>query len=333
MLDFALVFAIAGTVVAFKYLSSKAADPQSDEAWRRAARRVGGEVELKPRRLLEIPKRRIRSTIEDVPIELFNEEESRGKSSAVVTRIVTGSLRGSELARIRCEPRDIVSQVSRKLGIGELPTGDKDFDAEVHVSGSPRALALEFLDPSTRRLVARGGQFDLERERFALQREGEQDDSEALVAMIRFAEQLVLRWHALLRGPVRLAERLGLSVDGPPQLACGVDRVAQGTLRSRTVTLSIRVEEEVALTLLSIDEPNVDEWTMERGESSAFVITGTPPDGIRALAETMPRCLLGLHGTTKTMDLAFEGLTPDHEEVIAALDAVLVASTSPAPYR
>ena len=166
-----------------------------------------------------------------------------------------------------------------------------------------------------------------------VQREGLPGSSAPLIEMTRFAERLVQRWCALVRGPSRLAEGLGLEVAPVCELAGVTGPVASGTHRSRPVTLSLRLDGEIALSVLAFVDSGAEDWTMERDENDAFTTSGAPPEAVRAFAGVAPASLLGMRRTGGTVELAFDGLAPDHEEVAASLDAMIEATTPLAPYR
>lgn len=335
MIDLAIIVAVlGGGAFAIKLLTSKG-DREADAIWTTAARRVGGEVEITESRFLRAVERRIRMTVDGVPLVV---QTGRGSTplntNAEYTRVSAGPLPKASATRIHAAKRDLVRMLSKRLGVGELPTGHADFDEAVHVSGSPKGLALAFLDGPTRDLVADSeAGFDLQDGSLVVEREGLPSSSDPLIAMTRFAERIVLRWCALVRGPERLAARLGLGVDEAWEPGEGITRVATGAHRSRTVVLSLRMQDEAVLSILSVDAPGSGEWTMERDETDAFTVAGQPPDAVRVFASSAPESLLGMRRVAGSLELAFAGLAPDHDEVATSLNALLDATTPLAPYR
>lgn len=335
MLDIAIMVAVlGGGAFAFKLLTSKG-DREADEIWTTAARRVGGEVEITEGRLLRATERRIRLTVEGVPLVVRTGQDTlHVNTHAYYTRVSAGPLPSAGTTRIHGSKRDLVRKLSKRLGIGELPTGHADFDDAVHVSGSPMGVVLAFFDAPTRGLVVDSeAGFDLDDAFVVVQREGVPGSSAPLIEMTRLAERLVQRWCALLRGPARLAAHLALAVDEAWEVGRGTGRVATGVHRSRNVALSLRFEDETALSILSLDYPGTAEWTMERDENDRFTIAGEPPHAVRAFASAAPESLLGMRAIGGALELAFAGLAPDHAEVAASLDALLDATAPLAPYR
>lgn len=336
MIDLAILLAVVGGgAVVVKLLGSRGGDREADEIWTAAARRVGGEVEITTARFLQPVERRIRLTVEEIPVVVHTQRRGSGNSRTEYTRVVAGPLPAASGTRIRCAKRGVVRKLSKVLGLGELPTGHASFDDVVHVSGSPMPIVLAFLDRSTRQLVADSdGGCDLEDATLVVECEGLPAETAPLVAMTRFAERLVQRWCTFARQPARLAEALGLTGTGTASsFGEGTRVVASGIHRSRSIRLSVRVSESIALTVLSFDDSAEGDWTMERSDSEVFTTSGTPPDAVRAFAGVAPASLLGLRSIDGTTELAFEGLGPERDEVRASLDAMIDATTPIDPYR
>lgn len=335
MLDAALLLVVlGGGAVAIRYLATRANDPALDEAWRAAARRVGGEVEIVPARFLQTGRRQIRLVAEDVPMHVRTEEVGSGSSKNIVTRLSAGPLPTAVGSRIRCEKRSLLSKMARELGMDPILTGHADFDNEIHLSGAPEALLFTFLDRATRATILTSDSgFELDEELLMITCEGEPTDAEPLVRLIRFGEKIVRRWCDLVRGPIRLAQHLHLEAKSLTHLGLAAETVAEGQFRGRPIALLVRATESFVLTILRLDDATHAEWTMERGgDTGAFVETGTPPEVARAFGRVAPRALLGLRTTNGQLELAFDGLVPERDDVVAALEAD-VAFAPTQPYR
>jgi hypothetical protein len=269
-----------------------------------------------------------------VPILVSTVHDGDRNTSTVFTCVSAGPLPAARATRIHCAKRDLVRKLSKHLGIGELPTGHVEFDDVVHVSGAPRALVLEYLDGPTRHLVAESDTgFDVEHGELVVRREGIPTEPERLIAMTRFAERLVRRWCAFARGPARLATSLGFTAQASCALGDGAGLVASGIHRSRATRHLLRLVGDLVLTVLSFHHPGGAEWTLERDENDAFTVSGAPPEGVLAFANRAPSSLLGVRAIDAAIELAFAGTAPDEVEVAAALDAVVDALPSLAPYR
>lgn len=335
MIDVAILVAVVGGgAVALRLLWSRGGDPESDEVWKNAARRVGGEVEITTSRFLRPTERRIRLAVDGVAILVRTDRRRSGNSDAYYTHVSSGPLPSAGVTRIHCVRRDLVLKLSKRLGLAPLLTGHPDFDDVVHVSGAPTSVVHAFLDGPTRRLVAESeGGFDLEDGRLFVEREGIPVEADSLVAMARFAERLVQRWCGLVRATARLAESLQLAPDETFAVGERSGLIARGVHRSRVTTLSLRVDGELALTVVAFEDPSVGEWTMERDDNDAFTTSGEPPEPIRTFVSVAPASLLGMRGIAGTIELAFDGFAPDLAEVMASLDASIDATTPLAPYR
>jgi hypothetical protein len=332
---FIMVAVVSGGAIALRRLATRGSEREGDEIWTTAARRLNGEVELTARGWTRPAQRRIRLTVEGIPMLVHGYRVLAGGDSHFhSTRVAAGPLPAARATRIHCSKRSLVRKMSKHLGIDELPTGHAAFDEVVHVSGSPQSLVRAFLDGPTRLLVADSeAGFDLQDAQLTVEREGVPLETEPLVAMTRFAERLVQRWCALMRGPARLAEHLGFAVAETSDGDEVTDLVASGIHRSRTTRLSVRADDAIVLSVLSFDDARAGEWTMERDESDAFTTAGAPPEAVRAFASVASPSLLGMRAVAGTIELAFDGLAPDHAEVVAALDAMMDATTPLTPYR
>ena len=335
MIDVALlVVVVGGGAAAIRYLATRANDPALDEAWRAAARRVGGAVELIPSRLLRTGWRQIRLVSEDVPILVRTEEVGSGNSKNVYTRLSAGPLPAATGTRIKCEKRGFASKVSLKLGVDPLLTGHPEFDADIHSTGKPESLLFTFLDRPMRAevLLSESG-FELDDGLLTISCDGEPTDAEPLVKLIRFADKIVKRWCDLVRGPRRLAQHLHLEPRSVTDLGSGPELVAEGQFRGRSVTMLVRVENAYVLTVLRLADATGAEWTMERDENLDFTNSGEPPEAVTAFASAAPLSLLGLRATDGVVELAFDGLTPEPNDVVSALEGMLAATSAAQPYR
>jgi hypothetical protein len=320
----------AGAAV-LKFVTSGQEEAE-DEWWTIAARRLGGRAEIdRPSFFSFMPiARRIHFTADDVPILVHSRYDRKNAD----IRVVAQPLVGASTTRIACAPRDLFRKATRKLGIGELATGDSAFDADFHLSADPEALALFLLDEPTRRHVKTSGcAFELESGGIVVVREGRVPSVEFLTGGAQLVEGLVHRWKMALRGPERIAETLGLTMHGPVDLRKGARMVAEGQRHSENVRLSIRIEDANVLTVVSIDDPSREEWTMERDADDAFTNVGAPPERIQTFAAATPDSLRGCRAIAGEIELAFDGLTPAPKEVATSLDALLEATAAIAPYR
>jgi hypothetical protein len=345
MLDVAVMIAVlGGATVLFKMMTSRG-NERDDEIWATAARRVGGRAEIGPHRVVGATPRCVRLAVDGVPMVVDTGQYSNLNTRAYYTRVLVGPLPVAESVTLECGPRDIVRLLARKLGIDALPTGDDAFDDAVRVSGAPTALILAYLDGPMRRHLAQSPVgFELERGFIVVKREGVPSSPEPIVEMTRFAEGLVERWLALARGPARLAEGLGLTVERAVELgsvgapsregaSSGLARVAFGVVRSRAVTLSLRIDDDHVLTIVSFDAPSVETWALERDATDAFTTSHDAPEAIRTFAEGAPSSLVAFRAIEGRLELAFEGLTPDRDEVATTLNGAIDAMTPLAPYR
>lgn len=332
MLDVALMLAVVcGGAVAVKVLSSRG-DPEGDAVWTAAARRVGGEVVIGPARLFLPVRRELHLTVDGIPLRVSTQLKSEGKHGVPFTRLVAGPLPASEGVRIHCAKRDLVHQVTKRLGLGELPTGHSDFDDKVHVGGSPASIVFAYLDGPTRgRVVDSDVGFDIDDRTLTVELEGLPDDAGLLVSLTRFGERLVQRWSALLASSERLAAHLDLSVEERFQLAANRP-IASGVHRARLTRLTPRVDGDRAMMVLSFAEPTGEEWAMER-DADAFTATGKPPPAIAAFAVSAPSSLLGMRWISGRVELFFDGLGPDSDEVKTSFNAALDATTPAGAYR
>ena len=202
---------------AVRSLSGSCGPPPPTPGWTRsaktAARRVGGVFEVAKGRFLRPAVRRMELTTCGVPMVVRTDRRRAGNSYVYYTRALSGALPAAGITRIHCVKRDLVLKLSKRLGLASLLTGHAEFDDVVHMSGSPTSIVRAFLDGATRRLIAEHGNFDIEDGRLFLDREGIPMEADSLVAMVRFAEQLVDRWCTLLRGLTRLAESFGLALE------------------------------------------------------------------------------------------------------------------------
>ena len=336
MIEVAIVAVIVGGgALALKLLTGDG-EKAADELWATAARRVGGELELTEVRFLTPRERRIRVTVEGVEIcvETVTERNTRGLAN-VETRITTAGLTSPYGLRLEVRRRDLLRMLSKKLGIGEHPIGVTEFDEAFLVNGTPRALALEMLDAPTRRLIHSANEgFALRGTDLAITREGAPSDVEPLVAMVRYAMEIVERCADLTRAPRALAAALDLALEERSTRSDNGDlRIAKGVVRTRPVTLALRVDEERALTILSFVDHGQEDWTLERGDVAFEVRGGEPSDAVRSALGQAPPSLLGLRAIAETIELAFDGLAPDQGELSEALAVVLEALTPLAPYR
>ena len=335
MLDVALlVVVVGGGAAAIRYLATRANDPALDEAWRAAARRVGGEVELVPARFLRDGRRQIRLSLDDVSMLVRTEVVGTSRSKNIYTRLSAGPLPAATGTRIKCEKRGLVSKLSLKIMADPVLTGHAEFDADIHTTGMPESLLFTFLDrPMRSEVLTSQTGFDLDDGLLTISCEGEPADAEPLVKLIRFGEKIVKRWCELVQGPRRLAQHLKLEARPLTDLGHGPELVAEGQFRGRTLTLLVRVDEAFVLTVLRLADPSGGEWTMERSDDDAFSTTGGPPEAVRTFASTAPRALLGLRATGGAIELVFDGLTPDHADVVRALEGLLAVASTAQPYR
>ena len=337
MIEIAILAVVVGGGAIVMRLLTGGGEERLDEAWRLAARRVGGELELTEARFLTPRERRIRVEVEGVElcIETITPRNT-GRGGVVETTVTSRGFTSPFGLRLAIEKRDLLRTLSKKLGIGEHPIGVPAFDDAFLVNGTPRALAIELLDAPTRRLVeAADAGFVIHLDDVALRRQGGPTEAEPLVAMMRYAVELVERCAALERGPRLLAEALDLALEAPsPRRANGDRLVASGVVRSREVALAVRIDDERALTIVSFVDHGQRDWTLERGDTDAFEVrAGEPSEALRSAVGAAPSALVGLRSLTETIELAFDGLAPDHDGVAAALAFVLEALTSLAPYR
>jgi len=156
------------------------------------------------------------------------------------------------------------------------PIGVTEFDEAFHVNGTPRALAVELHDAPTRRPIQNANEgFALRQTDLAITREGAPSDVEPLVAMVRYAMEIVERCADLARAPRALAAALDLALEERSTRSDNGDlRVAMGVVRTRPVTLALRVDDERALTILSFVDHGQQDWTLERGAADR----GRTPD-------------------------------------------------------
>jgi hypothetical protein len=146
-----LVVALIGSGAAvLKMLFSSSGSREEDEVWKLAARRVQGELDLAPGSWLKPAKRSIRLEARGVPLVVETYEERSGNTRVEYTRASSGALPGASGIRLVVSPRGLLRKLSKGLGIGEIPTGDADFDAAFHVSAAPRGVAAVFLDRAMR---------------------------------------------------------------------------------------------------------------------------------------------------------------------------------------
>ncbi len=336
MIEIAIVAAIVtGGALALKLLTGDG-EKATDELWTTAARRVGGELEMTDARFLTPRERRIRVTVEgvEISVEAVAERNTRGPEN-VETRITTAGLTSPYGLRLEVRRRDLLRLLSRKLGIGEHPIGVAEFDEAFHVNGTPRALAIELLDATTRRLVQNAHEgFALRHADLAITRAGAPRAVEPLVAMVRFAIEIVERCADLTRAPRALAAALDLALEErSPRSENGDLRIAKGVVRTRPVTLALRLDDERALTVLSFVDQGQRDWTIERGDVDLEVRSGEPSEAVRGAVGQAAPSLLGVRAIAETIEIAFDGLAPDRDEVKEGLAAVLEALTPLAPYR
>ncbi len=272
---------VAGGAAVLKLLHSSSGREQ-DEAWKLAARRVQGELELAPGTWLKSATRVIFLEVRGVALVIDAYEDRDGKTRVEYTRVSSGALPGASGIALVVSPRGLLRKLSKGLGIGESPTGDDDFDAAIHVSATPRGIAGVFLDRAMRAVVVQADtKLEIEGGRLRIVVRGHPESAEPLVAMTRFAERIVERWISLTRGATRVAERLGLVCEADVDLV--EKRVfARGLHRGRATSMTLVVDDDGARTLVTCE--GLDE-------------------------------------------MAFDGLEPDPEEVVAALASAVDART------
>lgn len=304
-----------------------------DEIWARAARRVGGTLDVYPGSLFRPTKRMITVDVDGTSVVVDTFVEYQGRQRVECTRVQAKPLRGLCEMRLFVAPRGLLGRVTKHLGLGQTLTGDARFDDRFSVTGGPPSLLREYLAPSiVRTLLATEEGFALEDGELRIVREGTPGKSEPLVAMVRFAEAIVQRGDALVRGVVRVAEALDLPTLEPFELpASGQVTVARGVRRRHELALSVRVRLETAATIVECQVGASAAWSLERDHDGGVVSSGAPPSSTQAVFEVAP-LLAGVrqHGTS--VEVAFAGLEPDPSEVAGLVDAV-VESLVGGPYR
>ncbi len=331
-----LAVVMGGGALALKLLTG-GGEARVDAAWGTAARRVGGELELTEPRFLTPRERRIRVKVEGVElcVETILPRNLSVGTGEVETRLTSSGFTSPFGLRLELQRRDLLRTLSRKLGIGEHPVGVPEFDDAFIVDGTPRALAIELLDGPTRRIVeAANAGFSIHRNDLAIKISGAPVEAEPLVAMMRFAVDLVERCAELARAPRLLADTLDLALEPrTPRRPNGDLLVATGVVRSREIALAVRIDDERALTVVSFVDHGQHDWTLERGADAFEVRDGEPSEALRSTMAAAPSALLGLRSLGETVELAFDGLAPDHDHVAEALAIVLEAVAPLARYR
>ncbi len=331
-----LVVVMGGGAVALKLLKG-GGEERLDEAWRTAARRVGGELELTEPRFLTSRERRIRVKVEgaELCLESILPRNLSVGTGEVETRLTSSGFTSPFGLRLELQKRDLLRTLSKKLGIGEHPIGVPTFDEAFLVDGTPRALAIELLDGPTQRIVEAANEgFTIHRNDLAIKISGAPVEAEPLVAMMRFAVNLVERCAELARAPRLLADALDFALEPrTPRRPNGDLLVARGVVRTREIALAVRVDDERALTIVSFVEHGQPDWTLERSDAAFEVRSGEPSEALRTTVAAAPSALLGLRSLSETIELAFDGLAPDHDGVAEALAIVLEALAPLAPYR
>ena len=243
---------VAGGAAVLKLLLSSSGREQ-DEAWKLAARRVQGELELAPGTWLKSATRAIFLEVRGVALAIDAYEDHDGETRVEYTRVSSGALPGASGIALVVSPRGLLRKLSKGLGIGESPTGDDDFDAAIHVSATPRGIAGVFLDRAMRAVVVQADmKLEIEDGRLRIVVRGHPESAEPLVAMTRFAERIVERWTSLTRGATRVAERLGLVCEADVDLV--EKRVfARGLHRGRATSMTLVVDDDGARTLVTCE--------------------------------------------------------------------------------
>ena len=188
---------------------------------------------------------------------------------------------------------------------------------------------------ATRQLIETAGEgFVLGRTSLVLTRAGAPSEVGPLVAMTRFAMEIVERCRELASAPQLLATALDLAlVETSPQSEGDDFLVASGVVRTRSVSLSVRVDGARALSIVSFVARGQRDWTLERANDAFVLCAGDPPEAVHATARASAPSLLGLRCAAETVELTFDGLAPDHDEVADVLAGILDALTPLAPYR
>lgn len=331
-----LVVVMGGGAVALKLLNG-GGDQRLDEAWRIAARRVGGELELTEPRFLTPRERRIRVKVEgaELCLETIIPRSVGGRPGEVETTVTSSGFTSPFGLSLQVQKRDLLRKLSKKLGIGEHPIGVPAFDDAFLVNGTPCALAIELLDGPTQRVVEAASEgFTIHRNDLAIRISGAPNEAEPIVAMMRFAVDLVERCAGIARAPSLLADALDLALEPrTPRRPNGDLLVATGVVRTREIALAVRVDDERALTIVSFVDHGQPDWTLERSDAAFELRAGEPSEALRSTVVGAPSALLGLRSLSETIELAFDGLAPDHDGVADALAIVLDALAPLAPYR
>jgi hypothetical protein len=298
--------------------------PALDRAWSEAARRVGGRALIEPATFWSRAIRRLKVDVEGVALTIDTFYEG-GKSGRHYTRLRAGPLPGLSRADLGVEPRTVLTSLTRRLMLGETPTGDEAFDAAFRVMSSPEGLGPALLDARTRALALRWQEgFVIEGRTLSIVTKGLPEEAEPLVGMVRYGRALVERWVALARAPAAAADALGLGpVEARLELASdGPTRVASETRQGRQLTLSVHTDRPGCLTLVSVDAPGGATFTLDR-RPGRLASEGEVPSYARAIAQGAPPSLIRVLGEPGRVTLVLVGLEHDRHELEGLVGALL----------
>lgn len=310
------------------------ANEDDDEAWAKAARVVGAELEIVPARLLTTGHRAMWMDLGTARLRVETYVESMGNTQQEYTRLRVCSLPGLLNLSLRASPRGIVAALSRALGLAEIETGDAALDAAFRIVGHPSALVAELLDARVRRAVIDGAAaFAIEDGDLELSLEGTPSGPEPLVALVRFGRAFEERAQAMVTSVERIGAALDLELTRTPSFPASGDAVmATGQRRRIPLSLSVRVLPEVVLTVVSSPAATAGDFTVELDADGRLRTSGTPLFDPRALFDGAPPSLGGVRQLGGVVELAFLGVEAAPADVVRITDGLL-AVLHPSPYR
>ncbi len=305
----AVIVAIAAAAGLLAIRSKLMASGKAGEGWRRAAEKVSGSLTESPPRI-EWRKHGIR-------LSLSTRREGQERVTSARARVPA-----DPSWRLRVERSGILGGALLGSSSPRFETQDADFDRVWIVSGYPIPLFTELFDDATRRLMLGVGEgFVVQRGALVVERPGETDDADLLVAMMEFTEKLASRWYDVIRSPRRAAAGLGLSsLDGIAARPDGLVPIARGIRRGREVTLSTRVGDEALSTVVEVGALAEVDFSWKAGEPSAAL-----PASLAPLALAPPDALVGLSQSGLTIAIELAGVDVSGPDAANAVDAVLDA--------
>lgn len=302
----AVIVAIAAAAGLLAIRSKLVVSGKVGKGWPKAAERAGGTVSGVPPRI-DWRRHGIRFT-------LSTRREGQERVTFARARVPADAS-----WCVRVEPASLIGGVLRGAA---FETGDASFDRAFRVSGRPSALLAELFDDRTIRLILGVGErFVVKHGALVVERPGETDDAELLVAMMEYTERLASRWYDVLRSPRRAVAGLGLSsLDELAARPDGLVPIARGIRRGREIMLSVRVGDAALSTVVEVGALAEADFSWRAGEPGAAL-----PAPLSPIALAPPATLVGLSQSGHTIAVELAGVDVSGADAANAVDAVLDA--------